>query len=71
MAGPLRRRKGFFVRWVWCYITGQGIKRPEIGEVFRVGYASVRQERRRLSDRVSDDRNTQDLFKGLLEKCTD
>jgi hypothetical protein len=34
-----------------------------------VGYRSVRQERRRLRDRLSDDRNAQDLFKGLLGKC--
>jgi len=31
---------------------------------------SVRQERRRLRDRMSDDRNAQDLFKGFLENVT-
>jgi hypothetical protein len=31
-----------------------------------VGYRSVRQERRRLTDWLSDDQN---LFKGLLGKC--
>ena len=30
---------------------------------------SVSQEPRRLRDRLSDDRNAQNLFKGLLEKC--
>jgi hypothetical protein len=36
-----------------------------------VGDRSVSQERRGLRDRLSDDRNTQDLFKGLLGKCKD
>ena len=31
-----------------------------------VGYRSVSRERRRLRDRLSDDRNAQNLFKGLL-----
>ena len=47
------------------------IKRPEIGELFRVGDRSVSQGRRRLRDRLSDDRNAQNLFKGLLRKCND
>jgi len=37
----------------------------------RVGDRSVTQERRRLRDRLRDDRNAQNLFKGLLEKCND
>jgi hypothetical protein len=39
--------------------------------MLNVGYRSVRQERRRLRDRLSDDWNAQDLFKRLLGKCTD
>ena len=45
------------------------IKGPEIGKLLRVGDRSMSQEQRRLRDRLSDDRNTQDLFKGLLGKC--
>jgi hypothetical protein len=48
---------------------GLGVR--EIGELFRVGDRSVSQERRRLRDRLSDDRNDQDLFKGLFGKCND
>ncbi len=47
------------------------MKRPEIGELFRVGDRSVSQERRRMRDRLSDDRNAQNLSKGLLGKCND
>ena len=43
-----------------------GLKGQEIGELFQVGYTSVSQGRRRLRDRLSDDRNAQDLFKRLL-----
>jgi hypothetical protein len=45
------------------------IKRPEVGELFRVGDRSVSKERRRLRDRPSDDRSAQNLFKRLLGKC--
>ena len=45
------------------------IKRPEVGELFRVGDRSMSLERRRLRDRPSDDRSAQDLFKWLLGKC--
>jgi len=38
--------------------------------MLNVGYRSVSQERRRLTDRLSDDRNAQDLFKGLFENVT-
>ena len=50
-----------------------GLKGQEIGELFLVGYTSVSQERRRLGDRLSDDRNAQDLFKRLFSigKCND
>ena len=37
--------------------------------ILNVGDRSVSQERRRLRDRLSDDRNAQDLLKGLLGKC--
>jgi hypothetical protein len=50
---------------------GRGSRGREIGELFRVDDRSVGQERRRLRDRLSDDRNAQNLFKGLLEKCND
>jgi len=69
MARPLRRRKGFFVRRVWSYLPGSRTKRLEIRELFRVGDRSVSQERRRLRDRLSDDQNAHDLFKGYLGKC--
>jgi hypothetical protein len=46
-----------------------GLRGREIGELFRVGDRSVSQGRKRLRDRLSDDRNTQDLFKGLPGKC--
>jgi len=36
-----------------------------------VGDRSVSQERRRLWDRLSDDRSAQNLFKGFLGKCND
>jgi hypothetical protein len=50
-------------------LQGRGIKRLEKGELFRVGERSVSQERRRLRDRLSDDRNAQDSLKQLLGKC--
>jgi hypothetical protein len=50
-------------------LPGRRIKRPEIGELFRVGDRSVSQRRRRLRDRLSNDRNAQNLFKTLLGKC--
>jgi hypothetical protein len=52
-------------------LPGRRIKRLEIGELFRVGYRSVSPERRRLRDRLSDDRNAQNLFKGFLGRCND
>lgn len=48
-----------------------GLKGPETGELFRVGYTSVSQERRRLRNRLSHDRDAQYLFKQLLDKCHD
>ena len=39
--------------------------------ILNVGDRSVSQERRRLRDRLSDDRNAQDLFKRFLGKCND
>jgi hypothetical protein len=42
------------------------IDRLERGEFFRAGDRSMSQERRRLRDRLSDDRNAQNLFKGLF-----
>jgi len=37
--------------------------------ILNVGCRSARQERRRLRDGLSDDRNAQSLFKGFLGKC--
>ena len=48
-----------------------GLRGWEIGELFRVGDRSVSQERRRLRDRLSDNRNAQDLLNGLLGKRND
>jgi hypothetical protein len=39
--------------------------------MLNVGYRSVSQERRRLRDRLINDRNAQNLFKGFLEECND
>jgi len=47
------------------------IKKPETGELLRVGCRSVSQERRRLRDRLRDDRNAQNLFKVFPGKCND
>ena len=48
-----------------------GLRGQEIGELFGVGYTSVSQERRRLRDRLRDDRRAQSLFKQLHAKCND
>jgi len=50
-------------------LPGRGIEGPEIGELFWLGDRSVRQGRRAPWDRLSDDRNAQDLFKQLFGKC--
>ena len=39
--------------------------------MLNVGYKLVSQERRRSKDRLSNDQNAQNLFKGLLGKCND
>ena len=39
--------------------------------MLNVGDRSMSRERRRLRDRLSDDRNAQDLFKRLFGKCND
>jgi hypothetical protein len=51
-------------------LPGRGIERPERGELLQAGGRSVSQERRRWRDRLSDDRNAQNLFKRLLGKCS-
>jgi hypothetical protein len=48
-----------------------GLRGQEIGELFRVGYTSVNQERRRLRERLRDDRRAQGLLKELHVKCND
>jgi hypothetical protein len=39
--------------------------------MLNVSDRSMSQEQRRLRDSLSDDRDAQDLFKGLLAKCND
>jgi len=63
-----------FCQWFvksFSFTSKMGTKRPEVGELFRKGDRSVSQDRRRLRDRLIDDRNAQDIFKGFLGKCTD
>ena len=48
-----------------------GLRGREIGELFRVGDRSVSQEQKRLRDRLSHDRNAQNLFKWVFGKCND
>ena len=50
------------------YRVGE-LRGREIGELFRVGERSVSKQLRRLRDRLSDNRNAQNLFKGLFGKC--
>jgi hypothetical protein len=38
--------------------------------MLNAGDRSVRQERRKLMDRLNDDQNAHDLFKGFLENVT-
>ena len=47
-----------------------GVRGREIGKLFRVGDRSVSQERSRLRDRLSDDRNTQIYSSGFWENVT-
>lgn len=46
-----------------------GLKGHEIGRILGIGYTSVSQERRRLKERLGNDRNLQSLFKCLETKC--
>jgi len=48
-----------------------GLKGHEIGRLLGVGYTSVSQERRRLKERLRNDRNLQALFKRLNAKCNE
>jgi hypothetical protein len=70
-ASPLRRLKGSLSDGYGVTLSGRRIERLESGELFRVGDRSVSQEQRGLRERLSDDRNAQNLFKGLLGKCND
>jgi hypothetical protein len=69
MANRFGGEKGSLSDGYGVTLPGRRIKRLEIGELFRVGDRSVSQERRGLRDRLSDDRNAQNLFQGLLGKC--
>jgi putative transposase len=46
-----------------------GLKGHEIGRLLGIGYTSVSQERRRLKERLRNDRNLQALFTRLNAKC--
>jgi REP-associated tyrosine transposase len=48
-----------------------GLKGHEIGGLLGIGYTSVSQERRRLKERLRNDRNLQALFIRLNAKCND
>lgn len=48
-----------------------GLKGYEIGRLLGVGYTSVSQERRRLKERLRNDRNLQALFTRLNAKCNE
>jgi len=53
-------------QWGQLFIADKRYK-----NMLNVGDRSVSQERRRLRDRLSDDRNAQNLFKGFFGKCND
>ena len=46
-----------------------GLKGEEIGRLMGVGYTSVSQERKRLRERLSKDRNLEALVRRIEEKC--
>ena len=48
-----------------------GLKGHEIGKLLGIGYTSVSQERRRLKERLRNDRNLQALFTRLNAKCNE
>ncbi len=48
-----------------------GLKGHEIGRLLGVGYTSVSQERRRLKERLRNNRDLQALFKHLDAKCNE
>jgi REP element-mobilizing transposase RayT len=48
-----------------------GLKGHEIGRLLGIGYTSVSQERRRLRERLRNDRNLQALFTRLAAKCNE
>jgi len=44
------------------------LKGDQIGRLLGIGYTSVNQERRRLKERLENDRNLQSLYKHLDAK---
>ena len=46
-----------------------GMKGEEIGKIFGVGYTSVSQERRRLVNKVQEDRKIRDLVIRIEGLC--
>jgi putative transposase len=68
----IRKGKGVLrqVAMELLYRVG-GLKGDEIGRLLGVGYTSVSQERRRLRERLRNDRHFQALFKRLETKCNE
>jgi len=68
----IRKERGVFrqVAMELLYRVG-GLKGDEIGRLLGIGYTSVSQERRRLKERLKNDRNLHALFKRLETKCND
>ena len=68
----IRKERGVFrqVAMELLYRVG-GLKGDEIGRLLGIGYTSVSQERRRLKERLKNDRNLHALFKRLDAKCND
>jgi putative transposase len=68
----IRKERGVLRQMVMelLYRVG-GLKGHEIGRLLGIGYTSVSQERRRLKERLRNDRNLQALFKRLNTKCNE
>jgi putative transposase len=68
----IRKEKGVLRQVVMelLYRVG-GLRGHEIGRLLGIGYTSVSQERRRLKERLRNDRSLQVLFKCLQIKCNE
>lgn len=47
-----------------------GLKGPEVGALFNVGYSAVSQERKRLRERIAQDRKLEGVLRKLEEKLS-